>query len=536
MEFYKFMQLLYNFAATIYTNQTEFFKDILNSAVNENIEDLFQHTKQGTISKYMNGKISISVLAKKVLANMDKENLIACFDRIFHKDEQIRIFEETLKKNGADFEYFDETEDIANFFYNLLVNETQSKKKKKICENINSKNDEIDILQPTLAAKANAPAPAFINVLNNINAQFQAADITLTNNLPENIKKDFEYKIIQNDRGLNPELIPKTKDALHNHKFKYKCTFKSKDEANKFRLNVQKSEILKQLIEIKPNKIERYIDDFKDEFYDSNRYMLFVGPVTNESPILEMKLELNNNHFKEVFDNLVLTVKEINNNLLIYSNTNDDNWMSFTLIIDCSNYEKGNVEIRFNIEIKKEYLTNIEYLKEFYKLRILLSDNNTHITLLHIPTNNLFINRDVIDGVTYTDEDYKDMQKMFNSYEKISKIQKITNTIFEFNQDEFNKYKPTYDIAYACVTGENITLKTNMEVEILVPNENIKEYKLGYKKDITNETDNINIFDKKIEFKECLITLKDAEIINILQKDDCYIVRIKTNLVEIKGT
>mgnify|MGYP003293580764 CR=1 FL=1 len=149
-----------------------------------------------------------------------------------------------------------------------------------------------------------------------------------------------------------------------------------------------------------------------------------------------------------------------------------------------------------------------------------MKDNNTHITLTDLSNNKNFIDTNVISNISYTEDDYKGMQEIFDSYDTISKIQEITGKIFNFNPDEYNLYKPTYDIAYACLMNPNSIIKKEIDTEVIVSNEDLDNFKVGDKKDISSEIDSIILFGEKITFKAKIIILKDAEIMEIYKEDN----------------
>lgn len=525
-----FMKSLYKFAADRYDNQVDFFRDFISNSVEMDKQDFIYNTKKGTISKYLNDKLSFSVPAKKVLANPDKDSLIEYLATIFHNEDQISMLNDTLKIK----EKFIDVNDIANYFYNLLttISSRQLKNDKKIKK---KKDNKINLTQSTLAGEIMHSNPQNImKLLNNTEDQLKLADMALNMRIPENIGKDFEYKILRNNVNTAPELLAKNKDAFLKHQLSFKYNFKGKDELEKFIRTIQKAYILRRFIEVNPNSVERYIDDFKDEYYDTKRYKQYVGPSERERPILTMSLTLDNGHFSQHFDKLILKEQEIKGDTLIYSNIDDDNWLFIRLSIDCSKFEDGIAKQNMNLGIKKEYATNIDYYKNFHKCDILMTDNNTHIILTDTANNNNFIDTDVINKNTFTDEDYKGMQEMFDSYDKISKIQEVTGTVFTFNPEEYNAYKPTYDVAYACVMNQNYNIKAEIDVEIIVPDENLSDYRVGDKKDRSNETDFMVLFDKKITFKDKIIKLKNAETLEIYKKDNLNIAKVKTYEVTIE--
>ncbi|MBR4693626.1 MAG: hypothetical protein IKP07_02330 [Bacilli bacterium] len=519
-----FMKAIYNFAADKYDNQVDFFRDFINNSVDIKEHDFINNTEKSTISKYINDRLSFSIPAKKILANPDKDNLINYLATIFHNDDQIIMLSDNLKIE----ENFNDVNDIADYFYNLLVSiSTNNKGKDKI--------EKINLTKSSFAGEIMHSDPQNVmKLLNNTEDEFKLADMALNSKIPENIRKDFEYKILRNNVNISPELLMKNKDALSNHQLSFKYNFKGKDELEKFIRTIQKADILRRFIEVNPNSVERYIDDFKDEYYDTRRYKQYVGPTDRERPILTMSLTLDNGHFSQHFDNLVLKEQEIKGDTLIYTNIDDENWLFIKLSIDCSKYEEGKAKQNMNLGIKSDYATNIDYYKNYHKCDILMMDNKTHITLTDTANGNNFIDTSITNRNNYTDEDYKGMQEMFDSYDKISKIQEVTGTIFTFNPEEYNAYKPTYDVAYACVMNKDYNIKAEIIVEIIVPDENLSDYVVGDKKDRSNETDFMVLFDKKVTFKDKIIKLKDAETLEVYKKDNMNIAKVRTYEVTIE--
>lgn len=521
-----FMKSLYKFAADRYDNQVDFFRDFISNSVEIDKQDFIYNTKKGTISKYLNDKLSFSIPAKKVLANPDKDNLIEYLATIFHNEDQISMLNDSLKIK----EEFIDVNDIADYFYNLLIMISSQQAKK-----IKRKKEKIDFTQSTLAGEIMHSDPQNVmRLLNNTEDQLKLADMALNSKIPENISKDFEYKILRNNVNISPELLAKNKDAFSKHKLSFKYNFKGKEESTKFIRTIQKADILNRFIEVKSNSVERYIDDFKDEYYDTNRYKQYIGPSDRERPTLTMSLILDNGRFSQRFNKLILKEKEIKDDTLIYTNIDDDNWLFIRLSIDCSRYEDGIAKQNMNLGIKKEFATNIDYYKNFHKCEILMNDNNTHVTLTDTRTNNYFINTNITGKNTFSDKEYNEMQEMFNSYDKISKIQEVTGIVFTFSLEEYNTYKPTYDVAYACVMNKNYNIKEEIVVEVIVPDENLNDYKVGDRKDRSNETDFMVLFDKKITFKDKIIKLKDAETLEVYKKDDLNIAKVKTYEVFIE--
>lgn len=525
-----FIKSIYNFAADQYSNQVDFFEDLIANSIDIENQDFIYNTNKGTISKYLNDKLSFSVPAKKILANPDKDSLIGYLDTIFHNDDQIIMLNNSLKIK----EEFKDVNDIADYFYNLLaaIPSRKTKNKKEVVKKV---KNEIDLTQSTLASEImHSNSQDVMKLLNNTEDQLKLADMALNRKIPENIGKDFEYKILRNKINTAPELLAKNKDAFLNHRLSFKYNFNNKDEVNKFIRTIQKASILNRYIKVTPNSVERYIDDFKDEYYDTNRYQQYVGPSSIERPALTMSLTLDNRHFSQHFEKLILKEQEINGDTLVYSNIDDDNWLFIRLSIDCSKYEDEELKQNMKLGIKKEYVTNIDYYKTFHKCDILMKDNNTHITLTDLSNNKNFIDTNVISNISYTEDDYKGMQEIFDSYDTISKIQEITGKIFNFNPDEYNLYKPTYDIAYACLMNQNSIIKKEIDTEVIVSNEDLDNFKVGDKKDISSEIDSIILFGEKITFKAKIIILKDAEIMEIYKEDNFNIAKARTHDVEIK--
>ena len=539
MEFNEFMKILFNFiGADFNNNQTVFFKEVINNLVDDKTHGIADSYTKSSISKYLSGESSFNKKAKEVIKNLEVTNFINFLTIHLSNDDQINAFCSKLNDKGASINNFEPYEGITDYFVKILSNIKVKKKIKEIKENVNRNETTANFHQPSLAAAAlSSNSKDFLKRLNIEENEIKAADISLNSKIPKKIGNDFEYRILRYPNNkIAPELIPKNENAFLNHQLSFKYSFKDKVDVGKFIRTIQKAEILGKYCEIKSNSVERYIDDFKDEFYDTERYKQYVGPSDRERPILTMSLTLDNGHFLQHFNELILKEQEIKDETLIYSNIDDNNWLFIRLSIDCSRYEDGKLKQNMNLGIKKDYATNIDYYKEFHKCDILMNDNNTHITLTDIINNNNFINTDLTNKNYFTDEDYRGMQEMFDSYDKISKIQEVTGTIFVFNPDEYNSFKPTYDVAYACVMNEKCIIKAEIIVEVIVPDENLHDYKVGEKKDRYNETDFMVLFDKKIIFKEKNIKLKDAETLKIYKKDGLNIAKIKTQEIEIENT
>ena len=537
MEFYDFMNTLFSFiGADFNNNQTVFFKEVINNLVDESTHGIADSYTKSSISKYLSDESSFKKRAKEVLKNLEITNFINFLNIHLSNDDQVNAFCSVLNNNGASIDKFEPYEDIADYFVRILYNIKAKKKVKKTKEKAPKKEPIVNSYQPSLAAAALSSNPKdFLKRLNMEENEYKAADLALNSRIPKNISNDFEYRIWRypNDK-IGPELIPKNKNAFTNHQISFKYNFKDKKEAERFIRIIQKADILRKYFEVKPDSVERFIDDFKDEYYDTERYKQYVGPSDRERPILTMSLNLDNGHFSQHFDKLILKEQEIKGDTLIYSNIDDDNWLFIRLSIDCSRYEDGKLTQNMNLGIKKDYATNIDYFKNFHKCDILMNDKNTHITLTDTRNNNNFIDTDLADKTTFTEEDYKGMLEMFNSYDKISKIQEVTGIIFTFNPEEYNAYKPTYDVAYACVMNQNYIIKAEIDVEIIVPDENLSDYSVGDKKDRSNETNFMVIFDKKITFKDKIIKLKNAETIDIYKKNNLNIAKVKTYEVTIE--
>lgn len=537
MEFNDFMNKLFSFiGADFNNNQTVFFKEVINNLVDEKAHGIADSYTKSSISKYLSGESSFKKRAKEVIKNLEVTNFINFLTRHLSNDDQVNAFCSVLNDEGASIDKFDPYEGITDYFVKILSNIKAKKKSKKVKEKAHKDEPIINSYQPSLAAAALTSDPKdFLKRLNMEENEYKAADLALNSRIPKNISNDFEYRILRypNDK-IGPELIPKSKNAFANHQISFKYNFKDKEEAERFIRIIQKADILRRYFEIKPDSVERYIDDFKDEYYDTERYKQYVGPTDRERPILTMSLTLDNGRFSQHFDKLILKEQEINGDTLIYSNIDDDNWLFIRLSIDCSRYEDGKLNQNMNLGIKKNYATNIDYYKNFHKCDILMTDNNTHITLTDTVNNNNFIDTNVINKNTFTDKDYKGMQEMFDSYDKISKIQEVTGTTFTFNPEEYNAYKPTYDVVYACVMNQNYSIKTEIDVEVIVPDENLGDYHVGDRKDRSNETNFMVLFDKKITFKDKIIKLKNAETIDIYKKDNLNIAKVKTYEVIIE--
>ena len=536
MKFNDFMNTLFSFiGADFNNNQTVFFKEVINNLVDDSTHGIADSYTKSSISKYLSGESSFKKRAKEVLKNLEITNFINFLNMHLSNDDQVNAFCSVLNDNGASIDKFEPYEGIADYFVRILSNIKAIKKVKKTKEKTLKKEPIVNSYQQSLAAAALSSSPKdFLKRLNMEENEYKAADLALNSRIPKNISNDFEYRILRypNDK-IGPELIPKSKNAFTNHQISFKYNFKDKEEAERFIRIIQKADILRRYFEVKPDSVERFIDDFKDEYYDTERYKQYVGPSNRERPILTMSLNLDNGHFSQHFDKLILKEQEIKGDTLIYSNIDDDNWLFIRLSIDCSRYEDGKLKQNMNLGIKKDYATNIDYYKNFHKCDILMNDKNTHITLTDTRNNNNFIDTDLTDKNAFTEEDYKGMLEMFNSYDKISTIQEVTGIIFTFNPEEYNAYKPTYDVAYACVMNQNYNIKAEIDVEIIVPDENLDDYIVGDKKDRSNETDFMVLFDKKITFKDKIIKLKNAETIAIYKKDNLNIAKVKTYEVTI---
>ncbi len=541
MTFSYFMQTLYGSIGDNFDSQIAFFKDVIGNSVIEEKHDFINNVKDSTISKWMNGKLTFKKQARTILSSPDETCFIDYLATLFQDEDQVEMFSSSLNKKDKKIK-LEDVNDIAKYFYNLLgaiPEKTKEIKKKRKQQGKTKKKDDktnnIDLTQSSLAAKLLDSSPketmSYLNVLHN---EIRMANMAINSKVPLSILKDFEYQIKTSDDSTRPVLLPKTKDAFKNHKLKYVYGFNSEEEREKFFRAIQKAGILKKWIEVHPDYIERYIDDYKDEYYVDNGLTKYVGPIKNISPELVMHLVLDNGLFKIDIDNLILKEKEIKDEHVILSNINDDNWLYIELDIDCSKYIDGiwNRNVIFNI--KNKYKFNIEYLKEFQKLSILISDNNTHITLINTPTNGVFINQDIKNGKSYNNADYKEMNEMFLSFDKIIEIQRITDTIFKFDYDEYEKNKPTYDIAYACVKDESYSIDKEIDVDVLVPNENINDYIVGDKKDRSNITDYMVLFDKAIYFKEKIIELKDSTTIRKYDDKGIHHAIVKTYHIAVK--
>ncbi len=537
MEFNEFMNILFNFiGADFNNNQTIFFKEVINNLVDDNTHGIADSYTKSSISKYLSGESSFKKKSKEVIKNLEITNFINFLNIHLTNDDQVNAFCSVLNDKGATINNFEPYEDITDYFVKILSNIKTKRKTKKVKEKTHKDEPTNNLHQQSLAAAAlNSNPQFFLKRLNMEENEYIAAEIVLNNKLPKNICNDFKYRILRypNDK-IAPELIPKNEKAFLNHQLSFKYNFKGKEEIDKFIRTIQKANILCKFIEVNNNSVEKYIDDFKDKYYDPKRYKQYVGPTDKEMPILIMSLTLDNGRFSQHFDKLVLKEQEIKGDTIIYSNIDDGNWLYIRLSIDCSRYEEGIAKQNLNLGIKKNYATNIYYYKNFHKCVILMIDNNTHITLTDTSNNNNFIDTDITNKNNFTDEDYKGMLEMFNSYDKISKIQEITKTIFTFNPKEYNAYKPIYDIAYACVTNQNYDIKREIIVEIIVPDEKLNDYKVGDIKDRSTETDCMTLFDKKITFKNKIIKLKKAETQEVYKKDGLNIAKVKTYEVKIE--
>lgn len=537
MEFNEFMNTLFNFiGADFNNNQTVFFKEVINNLVDDNTHGIADSYTKSSISKYLSGESSFKNRAKEVIKNLEITNFINFLTIHLTNDDQVNAFCSILNEKGASINNFEPYEGITDYFVKILSNIKAKKKPKKEKEKANQYESIINSHQQSLAAAALSSNPQdFLKRLNMEENEYKAADLILNSKIPKNISNDFEYRILRhsNDR-IAPDLIPKNDNAFLNHQLTFKYTFREKNETDKFIRTIQKANILRKYYEVNPNSVERYIDDFKDEFYDTERYKQYVGPSDREKSTLIMSLTLDNGNFSQHFSKLILKEKEIKDDTVIYTNIDDVNWLFIRLSIDCSKYEDGIARQNMNLGIKKEYATNIDYYKNFHKCDILMNDNNTHITLTDTKNNNNFIDTNITKKNNFSDEDYKGMQEMFDSYDKISKIQKVTGVIFPFDSEEYNAYKPTYDVAYACVMNKNYAIRAEIIVEVIIPDENIKDYKIGDKKDRINETDFMILFNKKITFKDKIIKLKDAETLEIYKKDDLNIAKVRTYEVLIE--
>ena len=533
MKFHEFMTALFNvIGADFKNNQEVFFKETINNLVVEEKHGFVDNLTKSSISKYMSGNYSFSKKAKIIMQNLEITNFINFLNTHLTNDDQINAISNKLNEKGAKINNFNPSEDIADFFVDILFSTRPKRRQSK------NKSQELlpDFPKQSLAAAALSSNPQkFLERLNIEENEYKAADLALNSIIPEKIGKDFEYRIFRNSNGpLAPELIPTNENSFLNHQLSFKYSFKGKDELVKFIRSFQKADILRCFVEVNPNSVERYIDDFKDEYYDKNRYKQYIRPIDRERPVFTMRLSLDNGIFSQLFDNLILKEQEIKDDTLIYSNIDDDNWLFIKLSIDCSKFEEGVARQNLKLGIKKEYATNIDYYKNFHKCDILMKDNNTHITLTDITTNNKFMDIDLTNKTSFSDNDYKGMLELFNSYDKISKIQEKTGTIFTFNPDDFNKYKPTYDVAYACVMNKKENIKAEFVVEIVIPDKDLNNYKVGDKKERSIETDFMVLFDKKITFKSKTIKLKDAETLEVYKHDGLNIAKVKTYEVSIK--
>ena len=515
MTFSDFMQTLYMFTNELYDNQVVFFKDIVNSSVNDKTDGFIDKTQDGTISKYLNGDLSFSTPARKILSNMDRDKLDACFQRIFHDSDQIITFRDSLKDKGAQIEDFEDTGEIADYFYKLLNNISKSKKDKEIAkENKNNIEDNVDLTQSSLAIEAlNSSPEEYKKILKKVEDQFKLSDIALNSKLPKDIGADFEYKTFRNNSTFSPELLAKNNEAFSKHKISLKFGFDGDKDNKRFIRAIQKAGILRRIVEVQPKYVERYIDDFKDEYYDDKRYKHYFDFSDGEIPFLHMRLELNNGRFSLTIKDIVLKEEKIEGDIATYSNKDEKSWFIIKVFIDYSKYEDGFIDRGVMFGLNHECLTNIDYYKEAHKLYLLINDNNTNIKLMHIKTNEYFFNTKITKKQNYTEKEYSEMLDLFKDYDKISEIQKITKTIFTFNEREFQKNKTTYEVAYACVKGIKTSFNYDMNVVILVPNDRTIDYIIGDNKDRVNETDFMVLFDKKISFKERRITLKNAKTI-----------------------
>ena len=534
MDFSNFMLALYDFVGDRYNNQGYFFKDVISNSVNVDAHDFINDTRDGTISRYLSGKASFRAQAQKVLSNMDKDNFITFLSTLFKNDDQIQLFNNALNKKGLKINEFIDVNDIADCFYNILVS---IPKKDKVKKNKTKKHikDKIDLTQSSLATEAlNSSPEDYKKLLKKVEDQFKLSDMALNSKLPKNIGVDFEYKTLRNNFSFSPELLAKNKDAFIKHKLSLKFWFDDDKESKRFIRTIQKAGILRRIVEVQPKYVERYIDDFKDEYYDDSRYKHFIDLTDSEIPFLHMKLELNNGYFSLTIDDIILKEEKIVGDIATYSNINENNWFIIKVFIDYSKYVDGFVDRGIMFGLNHEYMKNIDYYKEAYKLYLLLNDNNTHIKLMHIKTNEYFFNTKITNKQNYTKAEYNEMLDLFRKYDKISEIQKITNTIFTFDENEFQKNKPTYDIAYACVKGINTVFDVNMNVVVLVPDDKKSDYVIGDNKDRVNETDYMILFDKEITFKERKITLKNAKTIETYMENEIYHAIVNTSHVEVE--
>ena len=187
-----------------------------------------------------------------------------------------------------------------------------------------------------------------------------------------------------------------------------------------------------------------------------------------------------------------------------------------------------------SLGIKKKEESNVDILKELYKLNLLMQDNSTHITLINTPNKGVFMDKKLDGRLNIDENEYIKINNSLNIMNKISEIQRITNKTFKFDPEEFDLKLPTYEIAYALVKGKPTVIKRDVNVDILVPNELIKDYSIGSKKDRIDEVDNITIFDQNITFEKQQVILKNAETINVYIENGLYHAVVFSRFIEIK--
>ena len=257
-----FLKELYKFTANRYSNQFDFFRECIANSVDEAHHDFINDISNGTISKYLNGQLSFSSQAKKILTSPDIDSFSAYLSSIFHNDDQLIFFSDSLKRE----EKFIDAYEVASYFYDLLSSISNKKRESKSSSN-QLKENSIDLTQSSLAGlimKSNSND--ITKLLDNAELEIKLADIALNKRIPDNISKDFEYKILRNNASFTPELLAKNKNAFQRHKLSLKYHFNDKKDSDRFLRTIQKAEILKKPFEVKSNSVERSIDDFKDEF------------------------------------------------------------------------------------------------------------------------------------------------------------------------------------------------------------------------------------------------------------------------------
>ncbi|MBR4830364.1 MAG: hypothetical protein IKZ96_01175 [Bacilli bacterium] len=528
MEFSDFMSVLYTFTDKRYENKEIFFKDIISNSVILNKDSFIQSVDASTVNRYMNGKLSFAKNARKVLSNMDKENLARCFDLIFDEDDKLISFKNALIEKGAVIDNdFEDSYDVVEYFYTLLELIALNKKE-RLSSQAKMRRISFDSLP------INSTYEEFMNVLNCNNDELSKGDDRLNDLLPPYLKDDFEYKIDRLNSIICPNLYAKNINAYINHKQSFKYRFKNKKDADKFVRSIYKANMLNKWIEVYPDSVESYIDDYNDKFFNYMKHRYFIGPSKNKKQELLMNLSIDNKHFLLCFDNLLLKEKSINGDILEYNNIDDDNWLFIRLLFNCKDSENGRVEFKMSLGIKKKEESNVDILKELYKLNLLMQDNSTHITLINTPNKGVFMDKKLDGRLNIDENEYIKINNSLNIMNKISEIQRITNKTFKFDPEEFDLKLPTYEIAYALVKGKPTVIKRDVNVDILVPNELIKDYSIGSKKDRIDEVDNITIFDQNITFEKQQVILKNAETINVYIENGLYHAVVFSRFIEIK--